>query len=63
MCSTQSNNEGGSSMTQRKQKTGVVYPLQNDGKTLQGLCVTITQEEWDSYTKRMNKKKRPKNNK
>ena len=31
--------------------------VQNDGKTLQGLGVTVTDEEWDSSTKRMGRKK------
>ena len=59
MCSTQRNNESGSSLTHKKQKTGVACPLRNDGETLKRLCVTVTQE-WDSSTKIMNKKKGPK---
>ena len=32
-------------------------PLRNDGKTLQGACATIKQEERGSFTKEMNRKK------
>ena len=35
--------------------------VQNDGKTLQGLGVTVTDEEWDSSTKKMGRKKGKKN--
>ena len=31
--------------------------LRNDGKTFQGSSVSVTEEEWDSSTKRMGRKK------
>lgn len=33
--------------------------LRNDDETLQGPCLTVKREEWDSSTKRMNRKKGP----
>ena len=35
----------------------VECPLWNDGETLQGPCVTVTQEEWDTLDEKMNDKR------
>ena len=51
---TKHNCENGSKMTQKKVLKE--SPLGGNGKTLQKLCVTVTPEERESFTKRMNKR-------
>lgn len=54
MCSTQGNNENRSSIIRKKKVKWMSTAKQ--WETLQRPCVSVTQEEWDSFTEIMNDK-------